>query len=52
MASAPQSIQFPSPTQDRCSECGIPDDRVERSEGESDDTDWQDFLAYHAGVLR
>jgi hypothetical protein len=52
MASASQSIQFASPTQDRFPERDIPDDRLECSEGESDDTDWQDFLQYHAGVLR
>jgi hypothetical protein len=51
MASASKSIPFAVPTQDRPTERDIPDDRFDHSEDESDDTAWQDFLAYHEGVL-
>jgi hypothetical protein len=52
MASAPQSIQFPSPMQDRFPERDIPDDLFDYSKSESDGTEWQDFPSSHAGVLR
>jgi hypothetical protein len=52
MASASKSIPFVVPAQDHPTERDIPDDRFDCSEGESDDTAWQDFLTYHEGVLR
>jgi hypothetical protein len=52
MASTAKVIPFPSRTQDRPTERDIPDDRLDCSEAKSDDTVWQDFLAYHEGVLR
>jgi hypothetical protein len=53
MASAEQSILFPVFSQLRSApqaERDIPDDRLDHSEDESDNTDWQDFLAYHEGL--
>jgi hypothetical protein len=44
----PQVVSFP---QSVSTERDIPDDRLDCSEDESDDTAWQDFLAYHEGVL-
>jgi hypothetical protein len=52
MKAASQSIPFVVPAQDRSTERDIPDDRLDCSEFESDDTAWQDFLAYHSEVLR
>jgi hypothetical protein len=56
MASAEQSILFPVFSQlhsaeDQPTERDFPDDRLDRSEAESYDTAWQDFLESHAGVL-
>ena len=51
MASASKSIPFVVPAQDRPTERDIPDDRLDCSEDESDETAWQDFLESHAGVL-
>lgn len=52
MASASKSIPFAVPTQDHPPDREIPDDLLDCSEDKSDDTDWQDFLAYHEGVLQ
>jgi hypothetical protein len=56
MASAEQSILFPVFSQLHSepkavpAERDIPDDRLDRSEDESDRTDWQDFQSYHEGL--
>jgi hypothetical protein len=56
MASAEQSRLFPvfsqlyPEPQAVPAERDIPDDRLDRSEAESDRTDWQDFQSYHEGL--
>jgi hypothetical protein len=46
MASTTQVTLPAVPAQDSFIERDIPDDRLDRSEAESDDTGWQDFLTY------